>query len=424
MGCTDLISIPEYLKPVKMRNLLLTTVFLFAAASIIGQIPTTSLQMWYRADVGFSPALWNDQSGNNNHLPPDQFSARPTLETEGGLKFIRCTTSRHIITQADIPTTLRKSTGVVWPTGSTGATVFMVFKTTSSGAGLTLSGSQSSIALKTEKFTTRTVENPYTPVPEMQIVTGVFIPNDPGGNRLYQNGELINQVATTGLQAISSLEQIMVTSGGVGNFDLYELIVYAAPLTNTDRETVQSYLSGRYNSALPLTLVSFAAKKKEASILLQWQTTNEFGVDRFEIETAPDRQAFTKVGTVKAKNHPAGDAYSFSLAAPQNIIQLFRLKIIDSDERFAYSAVVKVADNNNSKLLLYPNPVASQLFFLWQPREEESFFRIINAQGKIVKEGKLPANENNIPVAELGKGMYWLEIMQANRVDRKTFLKQ
>ncbi|NTS42806.1 T9SS type A sorting domain-containing protein [Flavisolibacter sp. BT320] len=407
-----------------MRNLFLTTVFLFAAASIIGQIPTTSLQMWYRADMGFTPALWNDQSGNNNHLPPDAFSARPTQETDGSLKFIRCTTSRHIFTQAEMLTTLRKTTGVVWPSGSTGATVFMVFKTTSSGAGLTLFGSQSSIALRTDKFTTRTAENPYTPVPEKQIVTGVFIPNDPVGNQLYQNGELINQVATTGLQAFSSLEQIMVTSGGLGEFDLYELIVYSAPLTDTERETVHSYLAGRYNSALPLTVVSFAARKKEGSILLQWQTTNEFQVDRFEIETAAERQSFIKAGTVKAKNHPAGDTYTFLVVAPQNKFQLFRLKIVNSDETFAYSAVAKIGDNNNNRLLLYPNPVAGQLLFLWERRQEESFFRIINAQGKIVKAGKLPAYENNIPVTELGKGVYWLEITRADRVDRKPFLKQ
>ena len=55
-----------------MRKVLIVLLCNIGMQSLTAQIPTASLQMCYKADVGFTPGLWNDQSGNGE--PGEEFA--------------------------------------------------------------------------------------------------------------------------------------------------------------------------------------------------------------------------------------------------------------------------------------------------------------------------------------------------------------
>jgi len=116
-------------------------------------------------------------------------------------------------------------------------------------------------------------------------------------------------------------------------------------------------------ATLPVTLVTFMAKKGENhSAVLDWATTSETNNDRFEIEHSITGKLWKNIATVISRGESRElVSYSFTDATPENGNNLYRLKMIDKDESFAYSQIRKVNIESQSKTSLYPNPTSALL---------------------------------------------------------------
>ncbi|WP_353720159.1 T9SS type A sorting domain-containing protein [Dyadobacter sp. 676] len=159
-----------------------------------------------------------------------------------------------------------------------------------------------------------------------------------------------------------------------------------------------------WGDPMPVTLVSFEARVQEGQTALVWTTTEETNSDRFEIEHSTNGKAWTKVGTVLAKGESnVKVSYTFKHSQPVNGENLYRLKMIDADETFAYSAVRSVRLDVHSELTAYPNPVSDRLMI----RNYQQIKQVVlhNAAGvKIYQSQKLPSE--GIDVSKLQQGTY------------------
>ncbi|WP_353718711.1 T9SS type A sorting domain-containing protein [Dyadobacter sp. 676] len=159
-----------------------------------------------------------------------------------------------------------------------------------------------------------------------------------------------------------------------------------------------------WEKPLPVTLVSFQAHIQEGKTILNWATTEETNSDRFEIEHSTSGKAWTKVGTVLAKGESKGRvSYDFEHKQPVNGENLYRLKMIDADETFAYSAIRSVRLDVHSELTAYPNPVSDRLMI----RNYQQIKQVVlhNAAGvKIYQSQKLTSE--GIDVSKLQQGTY------------------
>lgn len=200
---------------------------------------------------------------------------------------------------------------------------------------------------------------------------------------------------------IPTLAQSSVAVTGSGNLETFVQTYVSAGAC-----VVYTYASG----ALPVTLTSFKAQARENASALEWKTTSETNSDRFEIERSSTGQKWEKLGTVKAaKESSVLSAYSFVDASPLRGQNLYRLKMIDSDETFAFSRIVSLNFKNKSELIVYPNPASEKITVKSAPEEEIAKIEIYDRSGKLMARSK--ENSNSIDILNLNSGIYSVKVV-------------
>jgi hypothetical protein len=151
---------------------------------------------------------------------------------------------------------------------------------------------------------------------------------------------------------------------------------------------------------LPVELISFTAKKKtNKDVLLEWVTAQELNVDRYEIEVAKgndeyQRNHFIKIGTVNSLGNSTQEQhYNFTDAENgKSGVRYYRLKMIDVDGSFKYSAVRPVVFNNEITWQVYPNPSTGIFNLILQEENGSSINTTIHdVNGKLVYSTKISA---------------------------------
>ena len=108
---------------------------------------------------------------------------------------------------------------------------------------------------------------------------------------------------------------------------------------------------------MPVELLSFTATKAGNSALLRWQTAQETNSESFVIERSTDAVHFLPIGTVAAagqSNQTLSYQFTDSHAAAVGVTVFYRLKMLDTDGSFSYSAIKTLSfDKNNTSLLRY-----------------------------------------------------------------------
>jgi hypothetical protein len=112
-------------------------------------------------------------------------------------------------------------------------------------------------------------------------------------------------------------------------------------------------------SAMPLSLSSVKAYQSGTGIKLDWATSAEINTDKFVVEKSAEGTSFTSIGTVTAKgNSNTLSNYTLFDASPFTGNNFYRLKMMDKDGSFTYSAILKVAIGKiKSEVVIAPNPI-------------------------------------------------------------------
>lgn len=116
-----------------------------------------------------------------------------------------------------------------------------------------------------------------------------------------------------------------------------------------------------YTSSLPVTLVSFSGILNNGIIVVSWKTATESNLSHFDIEISDDANTWKKAATVAAKNVASGFSYSQTVTASAARKQFARLKVVEKDGRFTYSAIINFKAGNTPKFELLGNPVKSDI---------------------------------------------------------------
>lgn len=195
--------------------------------------------------------------------------------------------------------------------------------------------------------------------------------------------------------------------------------------TNAFGQTDTTDFQLTIEKALPVTLVSFKALAEGQTTLLSWTTSEETNSDRFDIERSQNGKNWVKIGSLAShKESIVNQYYSFVDASPLRGDNLYRLKMVDLDETFAYSRIENV--NFKGIALVYPNPVsASQSLTInvgdWS---KVSQVKVVNAAGKVVFEAS-NALLSGISTRNLAAGAYVLHVTHTDgSVSSQKFVRQ
>lgn len=178
---------------------------------------------------------------------------------------------------------------------------------------------------------------------------------------------------------------------------------------------------------LPLKIISFTGERRSGTSYLQWITTNEKDVDDFEIQRSYDGITFVTIGHLPARNTSRQEQYNYEDRSPLQGIAYYRIKSVDTDNKFSYTKIVAVSENqfsNNSFLVL--NPARSVITIFNKSGYEGQFeYRLFNTGGQLVLKGNVNMSLNSsavLPVASQSAGVYVLELSNSKTRFRQKVL--
>lgn len=161
---------------------------------------------------------------------------------------------------------------------------------------------------------------------------------------------------------------------------------------------------------LPVELLFFNAKNINGIVELSWATASETGFDHFEIQRSLNIEDFKAVDFVSGKGTSLeGANYEAIDYNPFVGRSYYRLKAVDLDGSFEYFGMVRVDNDANKRVAVYPNPLQQQLLNVdanFLP-EEDAKIVIFNNTGKIVLQTQAASTSNKIDLkSELKPGIY------------------
>lgn len=166
---------------------------------------------------------------------------------------------------------------------------------------------------------------------------------------------------------------------------------------------------------LPVTLLYFNAKPVGVEVQLNWVTTIETNSAGYDIERSENSKEFTNIGFVQSA---ATDGtineklnYKFSDNAPSGGwgagLYFYRLKQLDLDGKFSYSAIKSVKMESENFVNVYPNPTSDYIMLDVQDWAKIKNAALFNATGKLLMN---VLHQKRIDVQNLPAGIYFMNI--------------
>ncbi|WP_051664320.1 DUF4347 domain-containing protein [Dyadobacter crusticola] len=165
------------------------------------------------------------------------------------------------------------------------------------------------------------------------------------------------------------------------------------------------------NDPLPVTLVSFDARKQEAAAALRWETSQETNSSHFEIERSAKGLGWERIGSVAAMTESSAvRKYEFTDLNPLAGENLYRLKMVDLDGTFAHSRIRSINFGEQTiEISTYPNPVTEKIFLNVKNSRTVNGIMIYNLSGMLVSSfGSYTAD--GIQVQNLPSGLFLLKL--------------
>ena len=163
---------------------------------------------------------------------------------------------------------------------------------------------------------------------------------------------------------------------------------------------------------LPIDLVGFTARKKSDDILLEWQTAMELNNDGFEIQRSKDAIDWEIIDFVKGRGTVNElISYRYLDESPSEGTNYYRLKQLDFDGKSEFSKIVSVVVETQNEVVVFPNPVDSELFIVRDDFGEVDV-QLFNILGQLVyQKNEFTDKKIALDFSDLENGSYFLNIV-------------
>ncbi|SDF65737.1 Por secretion system C-terminal sorting domain-containing protein, partial [Dyadobacter soli] len=232
----------------------------------------------------------------------------------------------------------------------------------------------------------------------------VVITTLPNNGELYYNGILVTPGQVIPNYNPDSLAIKLTGTGYTSTTFEYAYVDEAGEQSPPAPYTI------RWENPLPVTLVSFTVTARENVAELNWVTSEETNSDRFEVQRSLDGKAWKAIGSVKAQGESkVRKTYAYVDHQPEVGVSVYRLKMVDADSSFAFSAIRSVRFESKLESSIYPNPVSNELTLKVTSWKQVKAIRIDNLAGlQVYSSG--PVEAGKVDVSKLDSGVYVLRI--------------
>lgn len=176
---------------------------------------------------------------------------------------------------------------------------------------------------------------------------------------------------------------------------------------------------------LPVSLLSFAVNYNNGVSTINWKTSQEINLLKYEVMRSVDGINFHSIGSVSSRNiltERKNTYQDYNLPTGATTLY-YKLKMIDNDGKYKISEIVtvKITNSKAKELTICPNPASTnaQLKFNTDKTGVASI-TVYDASGKIVLQQQAIVLSGNNSVAinniiSLADGMYTIKIIINNK---------
>ncbi|HXA01608.1 MAG TPA: T9SS type A sorting domain-containing protein [Cytophagaceae bacterium] len=214
-------------------------------------------------------------------------------------------------------------------------------------------------------------------------------------------------------QAISNISTVMNPNNQAWDYSYIFGFASTSQLLYPD----QIWITPCSNPVLPVDLVEFYATQKGSGVELDWKTATEKDNNFFVVERSINGIDFAAIGSLKgAGNSSQIFSYSYSDPKPYNGTSYYRLKQVDKDGSFAYSAIRSITLNDNTAIKIYPNPANGNFtveIFSRTSSENIINIEVYNSLGQQVYtslDQNTDSFKKKINIQNLPEGIYFVQV--------------
>lgn len=161
---------------------------------------------------------------------------------------------------------------------------------------------------------------------------------------------------------------------------------------------------------LPVALSSFTAATEGQSVVLDWATSTESDLDRFEVQRRNPDNTFATIGT----QSPSGENSSYQLIDEEPFVgeNIYRLRMLDLDGAETFSSLVTATvEGTNSIQIL---PLGGKNFGLYGVPANSQFI-LVDVNGRVASQGKLEGGDSTLYLdGHTLPGIYFLMVEDRN----------
>lgn len=195
---------------------------------------------------------------------------------------------------------------------------------------------------------------------------------------------------------------------------LYYFRVFGSSTPPSQRTGIYCFCgtTGLDNVVLPVALESFRGFIAGDRVDLEWTTAQSTHYQYFEVQKSTDGNSYANITRVEGS---AGPSYSY-LDDPGIADTLFyRLKVYTDGSNYTYSPVIPITQQTNDGLRFYFDAGSRALQITVQ---QTTSVAIVSAAGMRMKTLVLTPGRNDVSVAGLAAGIYFLHDSRSNRNKR------
>lgn len=234
-------------------------------------------------------------------------------------------------------------------------------------------------------------------------------------NATVSSGELVHNNAVTTANAASftynNIRWTAPTSPGTNDNNV--TFYYVGNAASGGNGSADDYIYSNATSiALPAVLTNLKAQVINQSVRVDWQSTQEINVARYEIEKSSDAQFYYSVGKVNINENKS---YSFTdnNSSHFNKPIYYRIKIVDNDGSVKYSNVLTVTIKATKTFItkVYPTLVTkgtTVIAELYSEKATNITIQLIDINGRVLQQTNnqltVGSNKLNFQIQQSGNG--------------------
>lgn len=186
--------------------------------------------------------------------------------------------------------------------------------------------------------------------------------------------------------------------------------------------TVVPFLVG---TVTPVNWLYIRGEIKHNASWIEWATASEQNSKLFELEHSTDGRTYAPIASVAAAgNSNTTKQYNAQHPVPLPGLHYYRIKQVDNDGSYRYSAVITLLQKNGKGITVSPNPVQDYTL-VWLDAPNPVTLRLFNANGQLVKQqkgnGRWPYR---LDMAALPAGRYILEVRDEKQTKQQISIQK